>query len=49
MDKEAFRWQVLQKLETDQQLLISAAKNTHAMATHEDNIPDSEYQIIAIE
>ncbi|SHJ84250.1 GreA/GreB family elongation factor [Malonomonas rubra DSM 5091] len=49
MDKEEFRRQVLQKLETDRQLLLDAAKHAHATATHEDNIPDNKYETFALE
>lgn len=49
MNKERFRQQILDKLETDYQLLLRAAKRSHEAATHEDNIPDSKYETLALE
>jgi len=49
MDKELFRKKILTKLTADYQLLLHAAKSSHAAATHEDNIPDSKYETLALE
>jgi len=49
MDKELFRKKILTKLTADYQLLLQAAKSSHAAATHEDNIPDSKYETLALE
>lgn len=49
MDKEVFRRQILDKLSADHNLLLQAAKSSHEAATHEDNIPDSKYETLALE
>lgn len=49
MDKELFREQILARLTADHQLLLLAAKSSHAAATHEDNVPDSRYETLALE
>lgn len=49
MDKELFRKQVLARLKNDHQLLLQAAQRSHAAATHEDNVPDSKYETLALE
>lgn len=49
MDKEKFRQQILEKLEADHQVLLRAAKSSHEAATHEDNVPDSKYETLALE
>lgn len=49
MNKESFRKQILAKLTADHQLLLQAAKSSHAAATHEDNVPDSKYETLALE
>lgn len=49
MNKELFRQQILAKLQTDYKLLLQAAKSSHDAATHEENIPDSKYETLALE
>ena len=49
MNKENLRRQILEKLETDHQLLLRAAQSSHQAATHEENIPDSKYETLALE
>ena len=49
MDKELFRQEILSKLTADYNLLLQAAKSSHDAATHEDNIPDSKYETLALE
>lgn len=49
MDKERLREKILLKLSADHLLLIQAAKSSHAAATHEDNVPDSKYETLALE
>lgn len=49
MNKERFREQIIAKLSADHQLLLQAAKSSHAAATHEDNVPDSKYETLALE
>ena len=49
MDKEKFRDLIVAKREADHQLLLSAAKRSHEAATHEDNVPDSKYETLALE
>ena len=49
MNKEQFREQILARLAADHQLLLHAAKSSHAAATHEDNAPDSKYETLALE
>jgi transcription elongation GreA/GreB family factor len=49
MDKHALLKQILERLQTDYALLLQAAKSAHAAATHEDNIPDSKYETLALE
>lgn len=40
---------IISKLAADYQLLLQAAKSSHAAATHEDNVPDSKYETLALE
>ena len=49
MNKERFRELILTRLSADYQLLLQAAKSSHLAATHEDNIPDSKYETLALE
>ncbi len=49
MNKKQFREQILARLEADHQLLLQAAKSSHQAATHEDNVPDSKYETLALE
>lgn len=49
MNKPELLRQIIQRLETDHSLLLQAAKSSHAAATHEDNIPDSKYETLALE
>lgn len=49
MDKEELRKQILARLTSDYQLLLQAAKSSHAAATHEENVPDSKYETLALE
>lgn len=49
MNKEHFREQILTKLTADHQLLLQAAKSSHAASTHADNVPDSKYETLALE
>ena len=49
MIKEILRRQIIHQLEADYQLLLQAAKSAHEAAIHEDNIPDSKYETLALE
>ncbi len=49
MNKELLREKILSKLTADHQLLLQAAQSSHAAATHEDNVPDSKYETLALE
>lgn len=49
MDKERLREQIIAKLTADHQLLRQAAQSSHLAATHEDNVPDSKYETLALE
>ena len=49
MNKELLRSQIVAKLNVDHQLLLQAAKSSHDAATHEDNVPDSKYETLALE
>ena len=49
MDKEELREQILARLSADHRLLRQAAQSSHAAATHEENIPDSKYETLALE
>ena len=49
MNKELLRTQIVAKLRADHQLLLQAAKSSHDAATHEDNVPDSKYETLALE
>lgn len=49
MNKTNLLQQILKRLENDHQLLLQAAKTAHSAATHEDNIPDSKYETLALE
>jgi transcription elongation GreA/GreB family factor len=49
MDKQQLRDQILERLTADYQLLLREAKRSHQAATHEDNIPDSKYETLALE
>ncbi len=49
MNKTALLEQILNRLQTDYALLLQAARSAHAAATHEDNIPDSKYETLALE
>ncbi len=49
MNKENFRKQIVDRLETDYSLLLQAAKNSHASATHAENIPDNKYATLGLE
>lgn len=49
IDKEELRQQILTRLRADHQLLLQAAQSSHAAATHEENIPDSKYETLALE
>ncbi len=47
--KERLVQQIVELLEADHQLLLQAAKASHAAATHEENVPDSKYETLALE
>ncbi len=49
MNKAKLLKQIIATLETDHELLLQAAKSSHAAATHEDNVPDSKYETLALE
>ena len=49
MNKAELLIQIIARLEADYQLLLQAAKSSHAAATHEDNVPDSKYETLALE
>ncbi len=49
MNKTELLQQIIQHLEADYALLLQAAKSSHAAATHEDNVPDSKYETLALE
>lgn len=49
MNKADLLKQIVARLETDYLLLLQAAKNSHAAATHEENIPDDKYETLALE
>lgn len=49
MNKEHLREMIISKLKSDRELLLQAAKSSHNAATHEDNVPDSKYETLALE
>jgi transcription elongation GreA/GreB family factor len=49
MNKAELLKQVIERLTTDYQLLLQAAKSSHSAATHEENIPDDKYETLALE
>lgn len=49
MNKEALRDQIITRLKSDYALLLQAAKTAHAVATHEENIPDNKYATLGLE
>ena len=49
VEKEQILQLIIALLEEDHQLLLGAAKASHAAATHEENIPDSKYETLALE
>jgi transcription elongation GreA/GreB family factor len=49
MNKAELLKQIIATLKTDHELLLQAAKSSHAAATHEDNVPDSKYETLALE
>ena len=49
MNKAKLLKQIIATLEADHELLLQAAKSSHAAATHEDNVPDSKYETLALE
>ncbi len=49
MNKTELLKQIVGRLENDYKMLLMAAKSSHAAATHEDNIPDSKYETLALE
>jgi len=49
MNKAELLKQIILKLKADYDLLLQAAKSSHAAATHEDNVPDSKYETLALE
>jgi len=49
MRKEILGRHIIHQLEVDYRLLLQAAHRAHEAATHEDNIPDSKYETLALE
>ncbi len=49
MNKVELLQQIIARLAADHRLLLQAAKSSHAAATHEDNVPDSKYETLALE
>lgn len=49
MNKENLKIAIIAHLKIDHDLLLQAAKKAHEAATHEDNIPDSKYETLALE
>lgn len=49
MTKKDLLTLIIARLEEDHRLLMQAATNAHSAATHEDNVPDSKYETLALE
>jgi transcription elongation GreA/GreB family factor len=49
MRKIFLKKMIIDQLKADYALLLQAARAAHEAATHEDNIPDSKYETLALE
>ncbi|PNU18894.1 transcription elongation factor GreAB [Geothermobacter hydrogeniphilus] len=49
MNKQILLEKMIAQLESDLDLLDSAARKAHEAATHEENIPDNKYETLALE
>lgn len=49
MNKLFLVTRIISRLEADHRLLLQAAQSSHAAAVHEENIPDSKYETLALE
>lgn len=49
MNKEDLIQRILERLSTDLEILLKAARTAHAAATHEENIADNKYDTLSLE
>ncbi|ALC15025.1 GreA/GreB family elongation factor [Desulfuromonas soudanensis] len=49
MDKEPLRQRIIEQLAADLELFLQAARAAHEAATNAENLPDNEYETLALE